>query len=527
MAVSLLLELLPQQWQLSITSLILLAVSVVLIFWSRCRRNPSSRLKLPPGPTRLPIIGNLHQIGRLPHWSLGAVAGWHGPVMALRLGTVPVVVLSSPKAAQEALKVHDPECCSRSPSAGPRMLSYGYKDVAFSPYSKYVRDMRKLFVVELLSMRRVQAASFPACYAREAQVEKLIEKLTRNGRNAVAINEHIFSTVDGIIGTFALGETYAAEEFKDISETMDLLSSSFAEDFFPGSVAGRLVDRLTGLAARREAIFRKLDRFFERIVDQHAAADDDGPAAARRKADDKGSAGSDLVHELIDLWKMEGNTKQGFTKDHVKAMLLDTFVGGITTTSVTLHWAMSELIRNPRVMKKAQDEIRAVVGEKERVQHHDMPKLKYLKMVVKETFRLHPPATLLVPRETTRHFKVGGYDIPEKTKVIVNAWAIGRDPNIWKDPEEFIPERFEEMDIDFNGAHFELVPFGSGRRICPGLGMGVANIEFILASMLFCFDWELPHGVRKEDIDMEEAGKLTFHKKIPLLLVPTPNKAPN
>lgn len=138
----------------------------------------------------------------------------------------------------------------------------------------------------------------------------------------MAINEHIFSTVDGIIGTFALGETYAAEEFKDISETMDLLSSSSAEDFFPGSVAGRLVDRLTGLAARREAIFRKLDRFFERIVDQHAAADDDGPAAARRKADDKGSAGSDLVHELIDLWKMEGNTKQGFTKDHVKAMLL-------------------------------------------------------------------------------------------------------------------------------------------------------------------------------------------------------------
>ncbi|KAF2939938.1 hypothetical protein DAI22_03g233800 [Oryza sativa Japonica Group] len=446
MAASLLLELLPQQWQLSITSLILLAVSV-------------------PG-------------------GAGGVA---------RLGTVSVVVLSSPKAAREALKVHDPECCSRSPSAGPRMLSYGYKDVAFSPYSNYVRNMRKLFVVELLSMRRV---------------EKLIEKLTRNGRNAVAINEHIFSTVDGIIGTFALGETYAAEEFKDISETMDLLSSSSAEDFFPGSVAGRLVDRLTGLAARREAIFRKLDRFFERIVDQHAAADDDGPAAARRKADDKGSAGSDLVHELIDLWKMEGNTKQGFTKDHVKAMLLDTFVGGITTTSVTLHWAMSELIRNPRVMKKAQDEIRAVVGEKERVQHHDMPKLKYLKMVVKETFRLHPPATLLVPRETTRHFKVGGYDIPEKTK-------------------EFIPERFEEMDIDFNGAHFELVPFGSGRRICPGLAMGVANIEFILASMLFCFDWELPHGVRKEDIDMEEAGKLTFHKKIPLLLVPTPNKAPN
>uniref|UniRef100_A0A0E0D2V9 Cytochrome P450 n=1 Tax=Oryza meridionalis TaxID=40149 RepID=A0A0E0D2V9_9ORYZ len=154
MAASQLPELLPQQWQFSTSSLILLAVSIVLIFWSRRRRNPSSRLKLPPGPTRLPIIGNLHQIGRLPHRSLGALAGRHGPVMALRLGTVPAVALSSPEAAREALKVHDAECCSRS--VRPRMLSYGYKDVAFSPYSDYVRDMRKLLVVELLSMRRAR-----------------------------------------------------------------------------------------------------------------------------------------------------------------------------------------------------------------------------------------------------------------------------------------------------------------------------------------------------------------------------------
>lgn len=181
---------------------------------------------------------------------------------------------------------------------------------------------------------------------------------------------------------------------------------------------------------------------------------------------------------------------------------------------------MSELIRHPRVLNKLQDEIRTVVGKKERVHHEDMPNLKYLRMVLKETLRLHPPATLLVPRKTTRHIKVGGYDIPANTKVIVNAWAIGRDPNVWNNPQEFYPDRFQETDIDFNGAHFELVPFGSGRRICPGLSMGVANIEFILANLLYCFTWQLPNGVRTQDISMEEAGALTFHKKIPLTVVP-------
>ncbi|KAK3146706.1 hypothetical protein QOZ80_3BG0270570 [Eleusine coracana subsp. coracana] len=432
--------------------------------------------------------------------------------MMLRFGTVPTVVLSSPEAAREALKTHDADCCSRPPAVGPRLLSYGYKDVVFSPYSEYVCEMRKVFLVELLSMRRVQAAR----YAREAQVDKLIDNLTRIGPNPVALNEHIFATVDGIIGAFAFGDTYAADQFKEqfvdvINETMALLSSFAAEDFFPNA-AGRLIDRLTGLVSRRIRIFNRLDDFFELVIDQHLHP-------TRIKT---GENRSHLVQELIDLWSQQGSTNY-ITKDHVKAILLDTFIGGNTTSSVTIHWAMSELIRHPRVLMKLQDEIRTAVGKKERVQHEDMPKLKYLRMVVKETLRLHPPATLLVPRQTTRQINVGGYDIPANTKVIVNAWAIGRDPTIWKGPEEFYPERFQEKDIDFNDAHFELVPFGSGRRICPGLAMGVANIEFILSNLLYCFIWELPKGVRREDVSMEEAGALTFHKKTPLTVVPIRN----
>jgi len=198
----------------------------------------------------------------------------------------------------------------------------------------------------------------------------------------------------------------------------------------------------------------------------------------------------------------------------------DTFVGGINTSAVTMVWAMSEMIQHPGVLKNVQDEIRAVVGSKQRASRDDMSKLKNLKMVVKETLRMDPPLTLLLPRETTQQVNISGYGVPANTRIIVNTWAISRDPNIWKDPEEFKPERFIGSNTDFNGKHFEFMPFSSGRRICPGMAMAVTNMEFILANLLCCFEWELPEGVAKEDISMEEAGSLAFQKKSPLMLVP-------
>ncbi|KAK9288734.1 hypothetical protein L1049_017198 [Liquidambar formosana] len=202
----------------------------------------------------------------------------------------------------------------------------------------------------------------------------------------------------------------------------------------------------------------------------------------------------------------------------------DTFVGGIDTSSITIVWVMSELVKNPRVLDKVQAEIRGCVGKKAKLDQDDLKNLKYLKMVVKETFRMHPPIVLLLPRETIRHCKIGGdngYDIYPKTRILVNAWAIGRDPKSWENPDEFYPERFEDNDIDFKGKHFQLVPFGAGRRICPGLAMGVATVEFTLANLLYWFDWELPNGMEREAMSMEEdGGGITVHKKTPLYLVP-------
>ena len=207
------------------------------------------------------------------------------------------------------------------------------------------------------------------------------------------------------------------------------------------------------------------------------------------------------------------------------------FTASVDTSSVTMVWAMAELIRRPAMLRKVQEEIRAAVGGgKERVQADDMPKLRYLKMVVKETLRLHPAVPLLLPRETLRHVGICGYDVPARTRVLVNAWAIGRDPASWggADAEEFDPGRFERKeddDVGFGGTHFELLPFGAGRRMCPGMAMGAATVEFTLANLLYCFDWELPEGMAPEDVSMEEAGGLTVHKKTPLLLVPTRYKS--
>jgi 4-hydroxyphenylacetaldehyde oxime monooxygenase len=202
--------------------------------------------------------------------------------------------------------------------------------------------------------------------------------------------------------------------------------------------------------------------------------------------------------------------------------LQDAFNGGTSTTSVTLLWAMSEIIKNPRVMSKVQAEIRSSVSGKPRVQVSDTPQLKYLRMVIKETLRLHPPAPFLIPRETTQHVQLLGYDLPPKTRIFVNVWAIGRDPACWKNPEEFCPERFEDADIDFQGTDFELLPFGAGRRICPAIPMGLMNVELTLASLLHSFDWKLPEGMAPEDVSMEGTGRQIVSRSTPLYLIPSP-----
>ncbi|KAF5482609.1 hypothetical protein F2P56_003166 [Juglans regia] len=227
----------------------------------------------------------------------------------------------------------------------------------------------------------------------------------------------------------------------------------------------------------------------------------------------------DLIHAFLKLQK-SSETQMDITTTQIKAVSLDLYIGAGESTAITLEWAISELLKHPRVMEKAQAEVRQVLRGKWKLEETDIQKLDYVKSVIKETLRLNPPVPLLI-RECRERCKVGEYDIPVKMKAIVNAWAIGRDPECWINADNFQPERFLGSSIDFKGTDFEYIPFGAGRRICPGLPFGAATLEIALTQLLYNFDLELPNGMKPEELDMTEADGATSRRRNDLYVIAT------
>ncbi|KAL6313911.1 hypothetical protein AAG906_010330 [Vitis piasezkii] len=229
----------------------------------------------------------------------------------------------------------------------------------------------------------------------------------------------------------------------------------------------------------------------------------------------------DLVDVLLNLQE-HGDLGIPLTDGNVKAVLLDIFSGGGETSSTAVVWAMAEMLKSPIVMEKAQAEVRRVFDGKRDINETALHELKYLNSVVKETLRLHPSVPLLLPRECRERCVINGYEIPENTKVIINAWAIAQDPDHWFEPNKFFPERFLDSSIDFKGTDFKYIPFGAGRRMCPGILFAIPNVELPLANLLYHFDWKLPDGMKHEDLDMTEEFGLTIRRKEDLNLIPIP-----
>ncbi|RLN34314.1 hypothetical protein C2845_PM03G32430 [Panicum miliaceum] len=260
------------------------------------------------------------------------------------------------------------------------------------------------------------------------------------------------------------------------------------------------------------------DKFLSEIVAEHK---EKGP----------GEAG-DFMDVLLQLREEEGDEGFELTDDGIKAIAKDMIVAATETAAVALEWAMAELAGNPRVMAKVEDEISRVSGDAKQpaIAEAELSRMCYLRAVVKEVFRLHPPLPLLLPRESMSPAAVQGgrYEIPAKTTLLVNAWAIGRDPAAWDAPEEFRPERFlaasgggQAQAVDLKGTDYQLLPFGAGRRICPGINFALPVLELALASLLRHFDWELPSGgARPAGVDMVEAPGLSSPPQVPLVLVP-------
>ncbi|CAI9090023.1 OLC1v1024706C1 [Oldenlandia corymbosa var. corymbosa] len=484
--------------------LLLLLLVCIFHHYSKNHKNPK-KIRRPPGPPGLPLLGNLHQFdGAKPHEFLRQLSNKHGPLMSLKLGKVPVVVISSGKIAKEALKTHDLTFSVRPKLVGNQKLSYDGKDVAFSPFGEYWREMKKIKVVHLLNSKTLQ--SFRPIL--DDEVSLLIEEISdlSASNSVVNLSSMAMYLTSTLICRFAFGKKYDKEDHKKKSFDRMLRESEFHVggyflcDYLPSL---RWIDKVLGKFDRLEKNFKELDLFYEELIEDHLDPN---------RAD---AMNDDLLDILIQI-KHNQSSAFDLTWDHIKAIITDIFVGGTDTSSAAIVWAMMALMRAPTVMKRAQAEIRDFVGKSGKIGDQQVP---YLDAIIKETFRLYPPAAIL-PRQTMESCRIHGYDIEANTMVFINEWAISRDPESWINSEDFVPERFLNSNIDIRGNDFEVIPFGSGRRGCPGSSLGLLIVKVTLFNLLYSFDWELPHGMRIEDIDSDTLPGLIMHKKNPLCLVP-------
>ncbi|AES59942.1 putative cytochrome P450 [Medicago truncatula] len=480
---------------------------LVVLTKGRNLKKKSSAPNLPPGPWKLPIIGHIHHlVSSTPHQKLRDLAKVYGPLMHLQLGEISAIVVSSPEYAREVMKTHDIIFASKPKIVAIDILLYGSTDIAFSPYGNYWRQLRKICTIELLTQKRV--SSFRPI--REEEFTNLIKSIDSQQGSPINITQAVVTSIMTITTRAAFGNKCKGQEQLVSLANGESVGGGFdIGELFPSAKWLQLV---SGFRSKIEVLHRQIDLILVNIINEH------------KEAKSKAKEG-EVEEDLVDvLQKFQGGNDIDqdicLTDNNIKAIILDIIGAGGETSSTTIVWAMAELVRDPRVMKKAQYEVRKIFNKKGTVGENYINELEYLKLVVKETLRLHPPTPLLL-RECGQACEIEGYHIPAKSKVIVNAWTIGRDPKYWTEPERFHPERFIGSSIDYKGNNFEYIPFGAGRRICPGITFGLINVELALALLLYHFDWRLPNGMKGEDLDMTEQFGANVKRKSDLYLIPT------
>ncbi|PKU64767.1 Cytochrome P450 71D7 [Dendrobium catenatum] len=500
-------ELFPASIFIFLTFLLIKAVTKTLN-----RRRLQSNAQA-PGPKNLPIIGSIHHLlgRRLPHRVLCDLSLIYGPIMRLKLGEIHTVIISSAEGAKEIMQTHDIHFASRPITPTVDALFYNGKGLIFASYGEFWRQMRRICTMELLSPKRVH--SFRTIIAQEVSHLVRSVNLAASAGADINLSSEFSNLSSNIMAISVIGSRCKDQNLfqSALRETVESNTGFSLIDLFPSMP--NFITRIAGFRQKLEQCWLKLDQILEKILQEHI----------EKRARNLLQA-EDLTDVLLKI-QQDGNLQFSLSNDNIKAVINDILLAGSETTATTLEWAISELVLNPTIMKKAQREVREafccdmtkIIGDEEWTSN----KLSYLQLVIKETLRLHTPAPLLLPRENKERCKVMGYDIPVKTTVMVNAWAIARDPKYWDKPEVFWPERFEENHVDMKGAHFEMIPFGAGRRICPGMHFALATIEMALAYLLYYFDWEYP-AKNGEELDMSEAFGISIRRKTPLCLLATP-----
>ncbi|KAH9321156.1 hypothetical protein KI387_015795 [Taxus chinensis] len=338
-----------------------------------------------------------------------------------------------------------------------------------------------------------------------------IWKKSEQGTVPVNVSNSFASLTSSIIWRILSGTKFSDElNGSGLKEILDEVSATMAVPHIGDYIPSLSWLDLQGVKRHMKSVRRVMDAAVDKMIDQHVSRNSTVNSNSHHV---KG-----FVDVLLEMQKT-ATADMEITRDHIKAIIVDIYAAGTDSTTSQIEWAMSELIRNPNIAKKVQDEIESVVGNHRIVTESDLAAMEYLQCVVKETLRLYPAGPIMVPHESTEACTVGdGYLIPEKTRVVVNAWAIGRDPKVWEDPLAFKPERLKYNNIDVKGQDFDMIPFGAGRRGCPGAQLAMGTISLALAQLWHCFDWKIEGN--PSELDMTETFGTASTRQCHLYAIP-------
>ncbi|MBA0734646.1 hypothetical protein Gogos_018546 [Gossypium gossypioides] len=471
------------------------------------------RFKLPPGPQRWPVVGNLYDIKPVRFRCYAEWARAYGPIISVWFGSTLNVIVSNTELAREVLKECDQQLADRHRTRSAAKFSRDGKDLIWADYGPHYVKVRKVCTLELFSPKRLEALR----PIREDEVTAMVESIflhcsnPENQGRSLVVRKYLGAVAFNNITRLAFGKRFVNHE-----DIMDEQGHEFKAIVANGLKLGASlamaehIPWLRWMFPLEEEAFAKhgarRDRLTRAIMEEHTVA--------RQKS---GDTKQHFVDALLTL-----QDKYDLSEDTIIGLLWDMITAGMDTTAISVEWAMAELIRNPRVQQKAQEELDRVIGSERVMSETDFSNLPYLLSVAKEALRLHPPTPLMLPHRANANVKIRGYDIPKGSNVHVNVWAIAHDPVVWKDPESFRPERFLEEDVDMKGHDFRLLPFGAGRRVCLGAQLGINLVTSMLGHLLHHFCWTPPEAMKVEEIDMLENPGLVAYMRTPLQAMATP-----
>ncbi|KAK1555102.1 hypothetical protein Q3G72_021894 [Acer saccharum] len=501
---------------------VIILFSLLLISRDLLRNRSKLKREAPESGRAWPVIGHLHLLGgsEPAHRVFGNMADKYGPIFTVKMGVHRTLVVSNWEIAKECFTTNDKIFANRPKTVAMELLGYNFSMIGFSPYGPYWRQVRKITTLELLTNHRLEKFKHVRESVMKNSLKELYERSNSSNKVSIEMRKWFEDATLNLILRLIVGKRCNAQEGggsggwrEELTTFMELSGKFLVSDALPFL---RWLD-IGGDEKSMKKTAKELDIVVQGWLEEHK----------KKRASGEIKEDEDFMDVMITILREDPQLYHGRDADTVnKATCLAMILVASDTTTVTLTWALTLLLNHRNILRKAQNELDTQVGLERQVKESDIKNLVYLQAILKETMRLYPAAPLSLPHESTEDCTVSGYHIPAQTQLLVNLWKIQRDPAVWSDPCEFQPERFltTHKDFDVRGQNFEYLPFGSGRRMCPGVSFALQVLQLALASLLHGFDLETESN---ELVDTSEGIGLTFVKATPLQVILSPRLSPS